>query len=173
MFKKVAMNLGLRWLGGQAREIAEGKQGPGAQKIYLWFVGKKRPIGVILLLYSIWAVAAGYPGAAVFVGGPLAALFLSLGFIDKNWREVPRYDSPWLRFLRQYALDIAGLMAALTATVSQCDPWLLTHLPSGITCDHLVRALAGVSAVFVHLGISAEAQISQPPVLIKRDEPRE
>lgn len=163
MFKKVAMNLGLRWAGKQAREIAEGKQGPKAQAVYLWFQGKKRFIGGALGFITVALVGAGKADVAVFITGPLAALFLSIGFIDANWRDAPKFDSTWLRLLRAHAIDVSALLAAATLAATQCTPEFAAAIPFGITCQQLATGLGSITAVLAHLGLSAEAQSATPP----------
>ena len=97
MIKSLLMRLGLRWLGTQCREMAEGKQGPALQKAYLWMIGKKRIIGGVFAVVTVALAAAGQPELAAILTGTVAAVFTSAGFIDANWREEPRLDSAWLR----------------------------------------------------------------------------
>ena len=166
MMQRIAMNLGLRWLGKQAREIAEGKKGPAAQRAYLWLIGKKRAIGTVLALLTVGLMGAGQSVAAQFITGTLSAAFLSLGAIDANWRDIPKLDSAWLRFLRDHAMDVSAVLAIATAALSQCSPALQANLLRiGITCDQGTMILAALTAILAHLGISAEAQSSRPPAL--------
>lgn len=166
MIKRLAMKLGLRWLGTQCREIAEGKQGPGPQKAYLWLIGKKRPIGLFLGCVTAALVALDQNTAVEFVTGTLAAAFLSGGFIDANWREVPKLDSVWLRILREHAMDVSALLGALSLAFAQCVPSTVALLSRlHLTCEQATAALVVLSAVLAHLGVSATAQASAPPAL--------
>jgi len=167
MFKKLAMNLGLKWLGAQAREIAEGKKGPEAQSFYLSLVGKKRAIGIILALTTAALLGAHQTGAAEFVTGPLALLALSLGFADANWRALPDLDSAWLRIARAHAFDVAAVMGLVSAALTQCNATLVYYLSRvHLDCHSATLIVAGLSAVLAQLGINAEAQAARPPAVI-------
>lgn len=170
MFNKIAMKLGLRWLGARAREIAEGKKGPTLQKMYIGMIGRKRLWGAILALASVALVAVDKADAAMLITGPIALGLLSIGAIDANWRSIPKLDSPWYTFCRNHAADIAALLAAAAASASQCGPELAAKIPFGITCGQLTAALTALSAMFAHVFLSAEALASKPPAIGLGDE---
>lgn len=172
MFKAIAMKLGLRWLGSFCREVADGKKGPGPQRLYVSLIGKKRVIGLLLALLTAGLIGAGQVAAAAFVTGPLAAIFVAAGFADDRWRQIPKLDSPWLRLARAHAFDIAAVFAIVSAALTTCQPRVAAYLAAvHLTCQGGSAILAGFSAVLAQLGINAEAQAATPPALGKTIKP--
>lgn len=166
MLQKLALKLGLSYLGRLARSIAEGGQGPTAQKWYIALIGKKRMIGFVLGCLVAAMIALGEPTAVDFVVGSLAAVFISLGLLDKDWRDAPWPDTKWLVFLRSHAMDVSAILAFVAAAFSECSARLASIMATvHLTCENGTVVMVVVAAVLAHLGIQAQVKAAEPPIL--------
>lgn len=149
LIRKLVKAVGVKWLTGQVRAAAEGKLGPQAKAVYWWLAGRKREISTWAGVAAGAAFMVGYPGIAGGIGA-VAAVGLSLGFIDANWRDDSEYD--WLKDSAVWKA-VANNAPLLTAGATAGLAWL-----QGTTCtlgDWCARASIGLvvaMAVLVQVG---------------------
>ena len=164
MIRKIALKLGLAWLGSWIRGVAEGKQGTRLQAWYLALQGLKTWTGLILGAATAVMVYLTEPVLLDWVTGTLAALLLSAGLLDKAWRTPPVKvtESKAYRYAREHALDIGAAITVASSYLIACDDQIAGYLLRvGLTCAGGIRILGCVGAVLAWLGL--EATSAEPP----------
>lgn len=130
MFRSLFLKLGGSYLGRWIRDAAEGKKGETLKALYWSLAGLKTWTGGVLALLTIALVAAGYPDAAAWITGTLAALLVSTGLIDKGWRSrPPTWDTlPVWQFGRQWWPEFALALGGWASQLVTCTPQLAATL---------------------------------------------
>lgn len=150
LIRKLGMKLGVGWLTKQVRAAAEGKLGPRWEGVYWALVGKKRWLSLGFAVVSGTLAGLGYTHAAegaVF----LAGLFLSWGFVDKNWRDESETD--WLKDSAAWKF-LAHNSPTITAGLALALAWL-----QGDTCTAGEWCARGSAAVVVAGALLAQVGI--------------
>jgi hypothetical protein len=157
----------MRVLTAKVRDAAEGRLGPKWQAVYWWLAGRKRGFSTWLAIGAGAAYGLEYPTVAAVIGA-LAAVGMSLGFVDANWRS--EQESSWLkdsaiwRFLAQNSPTItAGALAGVA--------WLEgAGCTLGDWCLYLKVLLSVVMAVFVQIG-AVDAAWNAPAPMVGESQP--
>lgn len=163
MLRKLILKLGMSWLGGELRAIAEGKRGPSQKAAYDFMAGKKRVTGSVLAIVSVVALALDHGYVATSIASA-AAFLLSTGLIDASWRSSPDSwaEASLYRLLRDHWADVVVVIGTTTAWLTTCSPdaaGLLSKVH--LTCS---SALMGVTAIAASLGWAVgEAKLAPPP----------
>lgn len=160
LIRKLLKKVGMSWVTGQIRAAAEGKLGPRWKGAYWWLAGKKRMLSIVLGLAAGVALGMGH-GEAAAIMGSIAAVGVSLGFIDANWRDEGDADdfkeSWWWQLLANNApVVVTVLLAAFGWTETSCDA-------ASQHCHEIEMALGALSAGLVHIGILDAAWRAAPP----------
>ncbi len=148
MLRKLILKFGAAWLGRELRAMAEGKRGPGAQRIYLALQGLKTWTGVALGGASVVLVTQGLDTAAAIVAS-VAAFLVSVGLADRAWRSAP---GSWAEvqayaFLRDHWADVVALLAAVTAALTTCEGTTAAMLARlHVSCGTGLVVVAGIAA---------------------------
>lgn len=164
MFRSLFVKLGLGWLGGEIRAMAEGKRGASAKAIYDALQGRKTAIGVVLAIVTAGLAALDLSEPLTLVSGTLATLLVSVGLADKAWRSRPPYweSRTWFVFVRNHAADIGVLLAGLETKFSLCAPGTATLVARIHLSCHAATVLATL-AVAAFGWLVAEGKVAAPP----------
>jgi hypothetical protein len=160
LIRKAVKAIGFKYLTAQVRAAAEGKLGPGWQKAYWGLIGWKRFTSFILGLVAGALALMGMTYYAELIGA-IAAVGMSLGFVDAKWREDVTPD--WVeqsviwRFLADHApvLAIAMFGAHMWLSGASCT--------LGEWCGYGTWAVTFIGFGFVHLGLLDTAWRTDPP----------
>ena len=167
MLRKLMMRLGLGWIGGELRAVAEGKRGPRAAAIYQALKGKKTLSGLGLALVCVALVCVGEVGAETWITGIAGTLLVSVGLLDRDWRQkapdvLQRYRL--YLWLRDHSADVALVLAVAAGALTTCSIDTASLLARvHLTCGQAQTGLGVLSAMLVHLGLQAEARLAAPP----------
>jgi hypothetical protein len=168
MVNSILRTLGGKWLARQFRAAAEGRLGPLPQRIVLFGRGHLTETSFALGCLLVPALLATGNEAAAAWMGVLAGAGVSAGLVRKAWsEEVPPevLASGWYLFLKNHASDVATLFGIAAASVQACDPSTVELLARAhLTCGSASVLLAIVAAIWGHLGLSAAARLSPPPL---------
>jgi hypothetical protein len=160
LIRKLVRAVGMRLLTSKVRAAAEGRMGPGWQKAYWWFAGKKRVLAFVLAVGSGVSYAMGYEAVALGVVTAAGAL-LSLGFIDADWRT--EAQESWVKdsFVWRALAHNAPLIVAAAGVGFA---WLQGgECTLGEWCQRLNWILGAVMATFAHIGGQDAAWNAEPP----------
>jgi hypothetical protein len=170
MIRRLGLRLLLSAIGREIRAVAEGKRGPGQQRIYLALQGRKRLIGLLLACVAAALAQAGSafgePGLVTAGAGVgvLAGVLVSAGLVDADWRTAPPEDGRLTRLLRDHSADVAALLAGAAALLQACDADVAGLLAQAhMTCGQAQGLLVALGAVLAQLGLQAEARMAAPP----------
>lgn len=161
LIRKLVKAVGVKWLTGQVRAAAEGALGPKWMAAYWWMAGRKRTISTFIAVGAGVAVIAGYPTWAEVLAG-VAAVGMSLGFVDANWRDDAEAD--WLKDSALWRLA-AHNAPIITAGLVAATGWLQGSTCSlGEWCARGTIFVTIAGAVFVQIGIVDAAWKSPAPL---------
>lgn len=141
----------IRWfMGGIIRDIAEGKRGPKLKAAYWWATGKKTVTGffLALLLTALYAYQPDVAAAWAPAMGTVAGALITLGVIDKQWRE----STPpvWFPEALKTLVSLGPLASIIVAGLAKALP------------NHTAQIEAGAAAVGAATAWLA-AHVSDPP----------
>jgi hypothetical protein len=163
LIRKLMMKVGIGWITGQVRAAAEGKLGPGWQRVYWELAGRKRVLSIALAIVAGSLAIGGYPHTAE-VMGTIATVGVSLGFVDKNWRDEASgdtfKDTPWFIFLSKNSPIVTVVLGAGYFWFAGADCTL------GDWCERLRVTDLLIGGAFVQMGLIDAAWNAQPPQIV-------
>lgn len=163
---KIAQVIGVKFLTSKLKDAADGKLGEGWKKAYWYTVGKKRVVGIGVLISSLVLMALGYLAAAGYMA-LLAGVFISAGMIDANWREEAIDDihrSKVYVFMADNATEIVAVTGYVAYQLSACSvntAAALSHIY--LSCDSAEKILAAFILVSAQLGLNFAANKAPRP----------
>ena len=146
-----------QFLGREANKIAEGKRGPRAQSFYWFVAGKKRLTALVLGGVAVLAAQLGPEGEVVAsVVASVAGVLLTLGFLDKDWRQPQEKLPEAIAGVGTYSATIGAALVAATELFTALGakvPW------AGVALDFTEILIP----VLGYMGIATVARVARPP----------
>ncbi len=162
LIRKIVQTLGVKWLTGKIRDAAEGRLGQTWKTVYWELAGNKRYLSFVLGLVAGSALLLDYPKIAE-VCGALAAIGISLGFVDANWRSVQE-EEDWLKDSWLWKF-LAANSPTLTTLLGLALAWFQSGACMfGVWCARDALIVTVVGAVLVQVGLVDAAWKARPPV---------
>ena len=150
LIRKMIKSVGIKWLTGQVRAAAEGKLGTKWRDAYWFLAGQKRLMSLMLCIVAGATALMGYTETASAIG-VVAGVGLSLGFVDKNWRETA--ESDWLKDSWVWKL-LANNAPVVTTGLIVLLAWLQgTTCTLGAWCGYGSIGVSILGASLVQVGI--------------------
>ena len=167
LIRKMVRAVGMRMLTAKVRDAAEGRLGQKWKAVYWFLAGRKRTFSTFIAVAAAVSAGAGYITVAEVLAA-IAAVGMSLGFVDANWRSEEHDD--WLKDSAIWKA-LANNSPMITTLALAGLGWLQgTTCSLGAWCSHLSILLTITMAVFVQIGIvdaawnaTAPADDAQPP----------